>query len=149
MDFDIPSESDEDMFPNEEANTMELAINIAGGTTNAQDEDDSWLNELQTQPQSPSSPLRVRVDGEKQEIPPPGQMEGLEGMATLFIEQATKALDVITGRILAGFMGRMVRETTKVVAVEGNKDEPTYEAPVTKRKSLGHEPVAEPTPCED
>ena len=86
VNMDIPSESDESMFPNEAANAMALAITTARGTTNAQDEDNSWLIELQTQPQSFSSPLKVRVDGEEQEIPPPGQMEGLRGMASLFIE---------------------------------------------------------------
>jgi hypothetical protein len=72
VNVEIPSESDEFM-----------PITTAGGTGDAQNQNNSWFNDLQIQPQSPSSPLSFMVEVEEQEIPPPGQMEDLGGIATL------------------------------------------------------------------
>ena len=70
--MDMPSESDESLgfrdrlSPNEEANVRAMTIIIAGGTTEVHNQDlgvdDSWLNELHTQPQSPSLPLGFRIE---------------------------------------------------------------------------------------
>ena len=94
----MPSESDESLefrdrlSPNQKANVRAMAIVVAGRTMEVQnqdlDVDDSWFNELHTQPQSISLRLGFRVeqheyaplhahmlDEEEEEIPPPNQIK--------------------------------------------------------------------------
>ena len=134
----IPSESNESM-----------PITTAGGTRDAQNQDNSWFNDLQTQPQSPSSSLRIRVEVEKQEIQPPGQMEGLGGIAALPTEQQTEAIHVLAGGFLGDFMHMMINEAAEEVAAESEEEKPLAEALVIEGKSSGHEPLAEDIPGED
>ena len=86
---------------------------------------------------------------EEQEIPPPGQIEGLGGIAALSIEQQMEAIHVLAGGNLGDFMRLMVNEAAEEVATESEDEEPLAEALVTKRESLGQEPLVEDTPGEN
>jgi hypothetical protein len=138
VNVEIPFESNESM-----------PITTAGGTGDAQNQDNSRLNDLQTQPQSPSSSLRVRVEVEEQEIQPPGQMEGLGGIAALPTEQQTEAIHVLADGFLGDLMRLMVNEVAEKVAAESEEEEPLTEALVTEGESSDQEPLAEDTPGED
>ena len=111
-----------DLFPNEEANARVLAITTAVRTTCALNQNKSWFNEVHTQPQSPSSPLRFRVDGDEQEIPFPDQIEGLKGIA-VFTEHATEAFCVIVDCFLNKFMGRVVSDVAEEVTAKSEEEE--------------------------
>ena len=168
--MDMPSESDESLgfrnrlSPNEEANVRAMAIVIAGGTTEVSNQDlgvdDSWFNELYTQPQSPSLPLGFNVEQhehpplhanmldeeeeekEEEEIPLPNQMEEEGDLAApldlvLFNEKT---------RIIGNFMDNSISDTCDEVIAEREEHEPRGEPLATEGEMIDEELAAEPAP---
>ena len=167
----MPSESDESLgfrdklSPYQEANVRAMAIVVAGRTTEVQnqdlDVDDSWFNELPTQPQSPSLPSGFRVEQhehaplhahmldeeeeEEKEIPLPNQIEEGDIAAplqmTLSNEEQILALD--------SFVDKFLSDICDEVVDENEEDEPLREALATEGERLGEELATEHVPNEE